>query len=238
MDIFKRSEILIGDKAQKRLKASKVIVFGVGGVGSYVVEAFARSGIGHIAICDNDSVAESNINRQLIALHSTLGRKKTEVMKERILDINPSCHVEVFDKFYTPDNSIDISDYNYIVDAIDTVTSKLYLIEDAKKNNVPIISCMGTGNKINPLLFEITDIYKTSVCPLARVMRSELKKRGIRKLKVLYSKEDPIKPAKIENENATKRQTPGSVSFVPSVAGLIIAGEVIKDIINNEEPTI
>lgn len=231
MDIFKRSEILIGEKAQKILKTSKVIVFGIGGVGSYVSEALARGGIGHIALVDNDTVSESNINRQLVALHSTIGHAKVSVMQDRIADINPDCNVEAYKTFYSTDKEIDISGYDYIVDAIDTVTSKLILIEEADKYNIPIISCMGTGNKLDPTLFEIADIYKTSVCPLARVMRNELKKRGIKKLKVLYSKELPLKPAEIINENSTKRQTPGSVSFVPSVAGLIIASEVIKDLI-------
>lgn len=235
MEIFKRSEILIGAEAQNALKNAKVIIFGVGGVGSYVCEAIARSGVGHIAICDNDTVAHTNINRQLIALHSTIGKAKVDVMQERILDINPKCKVEAYNTFYTAEKEIDISGYDYIVDAIDTVTSKLVLIEEAKKYNIPIICSMGTGNKLDPTLFEITDIYKTSVCPLARVMRTELKKRGIKKLKVLYSKEEPIKPAKIENENPTKRQTPGSISFVPSVAGLIIAGEVIKDLISKKQ---
>ena len=235
MEIFKRSEILIGAEAQNTLKNAKVIIFGVGGVGSYVCEAMARSGVGHIAICDNDTVAPTNINRQIIALHSTLGKPKVDVMKARILDINPDCEVEAFNTFYTAEKEIDVSGYDYIVDAIDTVTSKLVLIEEAKKYHIPIICSMGTGNKLDPTLFEITDIYKTSVCPLARVMRTELKKRGIKKLKVLYSKEEPIKPAKIENENPTKRQTPGSISFVPSVAGLIIAGEAIKDLISKKQ---
>ena len=234
MEIFKRSEILIGKQAQESLENAKVIVFGVGGVGSYVCEALARSGIGHIAVCDNDTVSPTNINRQLVALHSTIGKAKIDVMKDRILDINPDCTVEAFNTFYTKEKEIDISGYDYIIDAIDTVTSKLVLIEEAKKHDVPIISCMGTGNKLDPTLFEISDIFKTSVCPIARVMRTELKKRGIKKLKVLYSKEEPLKPEKIENENPTKRQTPGSISFVPSVAGLIIAGEVIKDLTKNQ----
>lgn len=231
MNEFIRSEILIGNDAQSSLADSKVIIFGVGGVGSYVSEALARCGIGHIALVDNDTVSISNINRQLIALHSTIGKAKVDVMKSRILDINPNCTVTAYNTFYTKDKEIDIKGYDYIVDAIDTVTSKLVLIEDADKLEVPIISCMGTGNKLDPTLFEITDIYKTSVCPLARVMRTELKKRHIKKLKVLYSKEEPKKPAEIKDDSSNKRQTPGSVSFVPSVAGLIIAGEVIKDII-------
>lgn len=231
MEKFIRSKILIGEDSQNLLKNSKIIVFGIGGVGSYVCEALARSGVGCIGICDNDNISKSNINRQLIALNSTIGKAKVDVMAERIKDINPDCIIEVYKTFYSQDKEINISDYDYIVDAIDTVTSKLVLIEEAKIYNIPIISCMGTGNKLNPTMFEIADIYKTSVCPLARVMRQELKKIGINKLKVLYSKEVPIKPEIIDNESTSKRQTPGSVSFVPSVAGLIIAGEVIKDII-------
>lgn len=229
MDRFKRSELIIGTDAQEALRQSKVIVFGIGGVGSYVAEALARAGIGSISLVDSDVVCESNINRQIIALESTIGKPKTEVMQSRIKDINSECDVKAYQVFYTKEKEIDISCYDYVIDAIDTVTSKLILIEEATKHNIPIISCMGTGNKLNPTMFEITDIYKTSVCPLARVMRTELKKRGIKKLKVLYSKEEPIKPTTIDND--TRRQTPGSISFVPSVAGLIIAGEVVKDII-------
>lgn len=229
MDRFKRSELIIGTDAQEALRQSKVIVFGIGGVGSYVAEALARAGIGSISLVDSDVVCESNINRQIIALESTIGKPKTEVMQSRIKDINSECDVKAYQVFYTKEKEIDISCYDYVIDAIDTVTSKLILIEEATKHNIPIISCMGTGNKLNPTLFELTDIYKTSVCPLARVMRTELKKRGIKKLKVLYSKEEPIKPTTIDND--TRRQTPGSISFVPSVAGLIIAGEVVKDII-------
>lgn len=229
MDRFKRSELIIGTDAQEALRQSKVIVFGIGGVGSYVAEALARAGIGSISLVDSDVVCESNINRQIIALESTIGKPKTEVMQSRIKDINSECDVKAYQVFYTKEKEIDISCYDYVIDAIDTVTSKLILIEEATKHNIPIISCMGTGNKLDPTMFEITDIYKTSVCPLARVMRTELKKRGIKKLKVLYSKEEPIKPTTIDND--TRRQTPGSISFVPSVAGLIIAGEVVKDII-------
>jgi len=229
MERFTRSELIIGKEAQDKLAKSNVIVFGIGGVGSYVAEALARAGIGAISLVDNDVVCQSNINRQLIALTSTIGKPKTEVMKKRILDINPHCNVKSYQVFYTKGKEIEISDYDYVIDAIDTVTSKLVLIEEATNHCVPIISCMGTGNKLNPTLFEVTDIYKTSVCPLARVMRNELKKRGIKKLKVLYSKEEPLKPFKTDCD--TRKQIPGSVSFVPSVAGLIIAGEVIKDIL-------
>ncbi|MBO5060681.1 MAG: tRNA threonylcarbamoyladenosine dehydratase [Clostridia bacterium] len=231
MNRFIRSEILIGKEAVKKLKNAKVIVFGVGGVGSFVCEALARGGIGTIALVDNDTVAESNINRQLIALSSTIGKSKADVMAERIRDINPECNATPINCFYTRDREIDISEYDYIIDAIDTVTSKLTLIEEANRFSVPIISCMGTGNKLDPTKFEIADIYKTSVCPLARVMRRELKSRGIKRLKVLYSKEEPLKPDSDIDEVSSKRQVPGSVSFVPPVAGMIIAGEVIKDLI-------
>lgn len=231
MDRFSRSKILIGDPATNKLKDSKVIVFGVGGVGSFVCEALARSGIGTIALVDNDNVSESNINRQLIALSSTVGKSKVDVMAERIKDINPDCTVIPFNCFYTNKKEIDVSMYDYIVDAIDTVTSKLTLIEEAKGHSVPIISSMGTGNKLDPTRFEVTDIFDTSVCPLARVMRRELKERGINSLKVLYSKEEPLKPQNAEIPEG-KRQIPGSMSFVPPVAGMIIAGEVIKDLIN------
>ena len=226
---FSRTELVIGKEALETLKNAKVAVFGVGGVGSYVVEGLARAGIGSFIIVDNDEVSISNINRQLIATHKTVGRPKVEVVKERILDINPDAKVEIFKEFFMPDTK-DLFDEtcSYVVDAIDTVTAKIDLIQRAKRLNVPIISCMGTGNKLDPTKFEITDINKTSVCPLAKVMRKELKQRGIKKLKVLYSKEEPIKFETKERE----RRVPGSVSFVPSVAGLIIAGEVIKDIIN------
>lgn len=230
MDKFIRTEILIGEAALAKLAQAKVIVFGVGGVGSYVCEAFVRGGVGNITIVDNDTVAESNINRQLAAMTSTIGTPKVRVMAQRISDINPDCKVTPLQCFYTAQREIDLSGYDYIIDAIDTVTSKLVLIEEADRLHIPIISCMGTGNKLDPTRFEIADIYKTSVCPLARVMRRELKARGIKKLKVLYSKEEPLKPQKCQNENPTKRQTPGSVSFVPPVAGMIIAGEVIKDL--------
>lgn len=230
MNEFSRTELLIGKFAADKLKDSRIIVFGVGGVGSFVCEALARSGIGEIAVVDNDTVSETNINRQLIALHSTVGMPKVDVMAERIHDISPSCSVTAYDKFYMQPGDIDISRYDFIVDAIDTVSAKLNLIEDAQRHSVPIISCMGTGNKLDPTMFEITDIYKTSVCPLARVMRRELKARGIKHLRVLYSKEEPIKPG-FSDEKVSKRQVPGSMPFVPPVAGMIIAGEVVKTLI-------
>ena len=224
--LFSRTEMLIGKDAVEKLNKSHVAVFGIGGVGGYVVEALARSGVGEIDIIDNDTISPANINRQIYALHSTLGKLKVDVAKERILDINPVVKVNAFTTFYMPEtaNEFDFTKYDYIVDAIDTVTGKIELVLNAKKANTPIISSMGTGNKIDPLAFEITDIYKTSVCPLARVMRKELKDRGVGSLKVLYSKENPVKIT-------AKERVPASISFVPSVAGLIIAGEVIKDII-------
>jgi tRNA A37 threonylcarbamoyladenosine dehydratase len=242
-DEFTRAELVLGKEAIEKLKASRVVVFGVGGVGSHAAEAIARSGVGAIDLVDDDIVNLTNINRQLVALHSTIGRKKAEVMRDRILDINPKCTVKAIECFYTAQNAdeIDIFAYDYVVDAIDTISSKLLLIERAKAAGVPIISCMGAGNKIDPTGFMVADIYKTSVCPLARVMRRELKARGIASLKVVYSKEEPIKPDEGEEisrkntdgKSAIKRQVPGSVSFVPPVAGFILASEVIKDLIGN-----
>jgi tRNA A37 threonylcarbamoyladenosine dehydratase len=229
MSEFIREELIIGKENVEKLKNKKVAVFGVGGVGSYVVEGLARAGISNFVLIDNDDVALSNINRQLIALHSTVGCAKVDVAKNRILDINPNAKVDARKEFYSKDtnNSIDRS-IDYIVDAIDTVSSKLDLIEQAKALNIPIISCMGTGNKLDATRFEIADISKTSVCPLAKVMRKELKNRGIKNVKVLYSKEEPIKAVA---DDTNGKHAPGSISFVPSVAGLIIAGEVIKDLI-------
>lgn len=230
LNYFSRTEMLIGKENLNKIKNSKVAIFGIGGVGSYVVEGLARAGVGNFILVDNDKVAESNLNRQIIATTKTIGKLKVEVAKERILEINPEAKVEVFTEFFMPespelfDNTVD-----YIVDAIDTVTAKIELIMRANNLNIPIISCMGTGNKLDPTKFEVTDIYKTSVCPLAKVMRKELKARGIRKLKVLYSKEEPIKPLANNEENT--KQIPASISFVPSVAGLIISGEVVKDLI-------
>lgn len=228
---FSRTEMLIGKDALATLKKSRVAVFGAGGVGGYVIEALARSGVGAIDIIDNDTVSESNINRQIIALRSTIGLLKTEVVKKRVEDINPECKVTVYETFVLPENidTFDFGKYAYVVDAIDTVSGKLAIIEKAYNEGVPVISSMGTGNKLDPTKFSVTDISKTSVCPLARVMRYELKKRGIKKLKVLFSTEEPIKPNTEKDERG--KVPPGSISFVPSVAGLIIGGEVIKDLI-------
>lgn len=225
--------MLIGKDALATLSKMRVAVFGAGGVGGYVIEALARSGVGAIDVIDNDTVSESNLNRQIIALTSTIGRLKTETVRKRVLDINPDCSVTCFETFVLPENinKFDFSVYDYIVDAIDTVSGKIAIIEKAYSEGIPVISSMGTGNKLDPTKFRITDINKTSVCPLARVMRYELKKRGIKKLKVLFSEEEPIKINSEEKING--RIPPGSISFVPSVAGLIIGGEVIKDLIKN-----
>ena len=220
---FSRTAQLLGNENVEKLFDKHVIVFGVGGVGGYVVEALARSGVGKISIVDNDVVNDSNINRQIIALHSTVGMQKVEVLKNRILDINPECQVFVHNQFFLPENSndFDFSIYDYVVDEVDTVTAKLEIIKKSKESNVPVISSMGTGNKLNPMGFKVSDISKTKVCPLARVMRNELKKRGISKVKCVYSEENPV----------IQTQTPASVAFVPSVAGLLIASEVIKDLV-------
>ena len=232
MEIFSRTEMLFGKENIEKLKNKKVIVFGIGGVGGYVCEALARTGIGKIDLVDNDTVSESNINRQIIALHSTVGKYKTEVMRERMLDINPSIEVNIFNTFYTPEasNQFDFSNYDYVVDAIDTVSGKIELVLQAQNAGVKIISSMGAGNKIDPCAFKVADIYKTSVCPLARVMRTELKKRGVKKLKVVYS--DEIPSNQVNKEEVKGRYVPASCAFIPSVAGLIIASEVIKDLIN------
>ena len=234
---FSRTEILLGAAALEKLNKSRVIIFGIGGVGGYVAEALARSGVGKIDIIDKDTVSLTNINRQIIALHSTIGKAKVEVMKERILDINPDCQVKTFQCFYLPEtkNLFDFKNYDYVVDAVDTVTAKIQLIVEAKEAGVPIISSMGAGNKLDPTRFELADISETSVCPLARVMRQECKKRGIKGVKVLYSKEKPVTSKLSESEKKSAEQkgnglAPGSIAFVPSVAGLIIAGEVIKDL--------
>ena len=226
---FSRTELLLGSEKLNKLKNSTVAVFGVGGVGGYVAEALARCGVGHIVLVDNDVVSLTNLNRQVIALQSTIGMPKTEVMKNRITDINPSAVVEVKNCFYLPETSgeFDFSKYDYVVDAIDTVTGKLQLVMQANECGTPIISSMGTGNKLDPTAFEVADIYKTSVCPLARVMRYELKKRGIKKLKVVYSKEKPVDIGNVEIDGG---KNVGSIAFVPSVAGLIIASEVVKDL--------
>ncbi len=220
---FIRTAMLIGEEGLNKLSQKRVAVFGVGGVGGYTVEALARSGVGTLDLIDNDTVNLSNINRQIIALHSTLDKFKVEAARERILDINPKANVNIYKMFYTPETEFDFTKYDYIVDAIDTVTSKIELVLQAQKAGVPIISSMGAGNKLSPEKFEIADIYKTSVCPLAKVMRQQLKKRGVKKLKVVYSQEPPIK-----HEG---QRIPASIAFVPSVVGLIIAGEVIKDLI-------
>lgn len=231
MQWYERTRMLLGDESVDRLKNADVIVFGVGGVGSFVCEALARAGVSHITLVDNDRVSVTNINRQLIALNSTVGRLKTEVMAERIKDINPECSVNCINEFILRENVNSVIDhkFSYCIDAIDTVTAKLSIIMRCKELDIPVISSMGTGNKLNPSMLEISDIYKTSVCPLAKVMRKELKDRGVKRLKVCYSKEQPIKPLDTEDKKGT-RPTPGSVSFVPSVAGLIIAGEVINDL--------
>lgn len=223
---FARTELLLGAEAMKRLKASRVAVFGIGGVGGHAVEALARSGVGALDLIDNDRVSESNLNRQIIALGSTIGRYKTEVMKERILDINPEAKVCIHNCFYLPETAeqFDFSSYDYVIDAIDTVTGKLQLVLQAGAVGTPIISSMGAGNKLDATAFQVADIYETSVCPLARVMRRELKTRGVKELKVVYSKE---KARKLSGGEAG---TPGSTAFVPAVAGMILAGEVIKDL--------
>ena len=230
-ETLSRTQALIGEDAIEKLKNARVAVFGVGGVGGHTVEALARCGVGLFDLVDADKVALSNINRQIIALHSTVGRYKTEVMKDRILDINPSAIVNTYNLFYLPEteNEFDFSAYDYIVDAVDTVSAKLSIVEKCTQAGVPVISAMGAGNKLDPTAFEVTDIYKTSVCPLAKVMRRELKKRGIEKLKVVYSKEERKSFGVTDGESG--KLSPASISFVPSVAGLIVASEVIKDLI-------
>lgn len=244
---FSRTELLLGKDGIEKLASSRVAIFGIGGVGGYTVEALARSGVGTFDLIDDDKICITNINRQIYALRSTVGKYKVDVAKDRILDINPNAVVNTYKTFYTPETAdeFDFSQYDYVVDAIDTVVGKLKIVEKAKEAKIPVISSMGAGNKMNPALFEVTDIFKTSVCPLAKVMRQELKKRKIRKLKVVYSKEIPIKPNDdIEisckkhcvcppgtvRKCTARRQIPGSNAFVPSVVGLIIAGEVVKDL--------
>lgn len=248
LDQFSRTQLIFGADNMQRLKNVRVAVFGVGGVGGYVVEALARSGVGTLDLIDDDKVCASNINRQIIATTKTVGMYKVDVAKERVLDINPEAVVNVYRTLYMPDTKeqFDFTQYDYVVDAIDTVTGKIQMVLQAQEAGVPIISSMGAGNKINPAMFEVADIYKTSVCPLAKVMRRELKNRGVKKLKVVYSKEMPISPkqdvaskgdagaireADAGSTHTNRRSTPGSTAFVPSVAGLIIAGEVIKDIL-------
>lgn len=228
---FSRTEVLIGKERVEKLQNSKVAIFGIGGVGSYVVEGLARAGIGSFILIDKDVVDETNINRQIIATKKTIGIPKVEVARQRILDINPNAKIEIREEFFLPE-SIDFFDekIDYVIDCVDTITAKIEIIVRAKKHNIPVISCMGTGNKLDPTKFEVEDIYKTSICPLAKVMRKELKQRGIENLKVVYSKEEPIKTNLFDEE--TNKQIPGSISFVPSVAGLIIAGEVVKELIS------
>lgn len=241
-DRFSRTELIFGEEAMNILAKSRVAVFGIGGVGGYTVEALARSGVGALDLIDDDKVCVTNINRQIIALSSTIGMYKVDAAAERIREINPDCEVNCRRMFFIPENAdmIDFTQYDYIVDAIDTVTGKLEIIMQAEKSGVPVISSMGAGNKLDPTAFEVADIYSTSVCPLARAMRNQLKRRGIKKLKVVYSKEQPVIPHGEAVEDGSgetdmrtgsaSRTTPGSNAFVPSVAGLIIAGEVIKDL--------
>lgn len=242
---FSRTALLLGQKAMEKLAESRVAVFGIGGVGGYTVEALVRSGVGAVDLIDSDKVCLTNLNRQIIAVESSIGKYKVDVMRERIRDINPETVVNVHKCFYLPEtkDAFDFSQYSYVVDAVDTVTAKIQLVMEAEKAGVPVISSMGAGNKLDPTAFQVADIYKTSVCPLAKVMRRELKKRGIKKLKVVYSQEQPLMPERAGNPekqetgsgdsgiSSSRRATPGSVAFVPSVAGLIIAGEVIKDLI-------
>lgn len=244
---FSREELLIGAQGLEKLQRARVAVFGIGGVGGYVVEALARSGVGALDLFDGDTVALTNINRQIIALESTVGRPKVEVARERVLQINPACQVEARQLFFTPENAgeVDFSQYDYVADAIDTVSSKIELLRLCREAGVPVISCMGAGNKLDPTRFRVADIYKTSGCPLARVMRTALRKRGVKHLKVVYSDEIPTRPIEdmsiscrshcicppgAKHKCTERRDIPGSTAFVPSVAGLIIAGEVVKDL--------
>lgn len=228
-DQFSRTARILGENMLKTLSACHIAIFGLGGVGGYAAEALVRSGIGEFDLIDHDKVDITNLNRQIIATHRTIGREKTEVMRERMLDINPDVRITIHPCFFLPENAgdFDFAKYDYVVDAVDTVTAKIELVLRARAAGVPIISSMGTGNKMNPAMLEVTDIYKTSVCPLARVMRRELKKRGVEKLKVVYSKEEPLKPLEAEGG----MQIPGSTAFVPPAAGLLIASEVVKDLI-------
>ena len=239
MTQFLRTELLLGEEAVKKLSAARVAVFGIGGVGGYTCEALVRSGVGAFDLIDADKVSLTNLNRQIIATQKTIGRDKVEVMKERMLDINCDTDVRIYKRFFLPENEDEFpfAEYDYIVDAVDTVTAKIALVMKAQEKGIPVISSMGAGNKLNADMFRVSDIYQTNVCPLAKVMRRELKKRGVEKLKVVYSEEKPIKPradslfdTDENQEHSQKRAIPGSVAFVPSVAGLIIAGEVIKDL--------
>jgi tRNA A37 threonylcarbamoyladenosine dehydratase len=232
-DQFSRTRMLLGDEGMERLMRARVAVFGIGGVGGYTAEALARSGVGALDLIDRDTVSISNLNRQIIALHSTVGRYKTEVMRERILDICPEVKVEVYNCFFLPENAgqFDFSRYSYVVDAVDTVTAKLEIISRAQAAGVAVISAMGAGNKLDPSLFRVADIYRTEMCPLAKVMRRELKKRQVKKLKVVYSLEQPRTPVQSTADEPGRRAAPGSAAFVPSVAGLMLAGEVIRDLV-------
>ena len=233
---FSRTELLLGKENMEKLAAARVCIFGIGGVGGYVAEALARSGVGHLELVDNDVVCLSNLNRQIIATHETVGRYKVDVMKERILSINPAAEVTVHKCFYLPETraQFDFTNYDYVVDAIDTVAGKIALVQQAEESGTPVISSMGAGNKLDPAAFRVADIYQTSVCPLAKVMRKELKKRGVKKLKVVYSKELPVAVQNGEESllSSSRRSIPGSIAFVPSVVGLIIAGEVVKDLVS------
>ena len=234
MNQFSRSELLLGNQVMANLSKMKILIFGIGGVGSYVCEALVRSGVGNFVLVDSDKISLTNVNRQIHATLKTVGRSKVEVMKERMLEINPDCNIVTYEEFYLPDNHSDIisDDIDYIVDAIDTVSAKLDIIVTAKEKNIPIISAMGAGNKLDPTRFEVTDIYKTSICPLAKVMRRELKKRNISSLKVVYSKEEPIEIIDYSccSEDMDKKRIPGSLAYVPSCMGLIIASEIVKDV--------
>ncbi len=249
---FSRTELLIGKEGIKKLKDTKVAIFGIGGVGSFVVEGLVRAGVGKFVLIDDDKICLTNLNRQIIATRKTIGKYKVDVAKERILEINPNAEVETYQEFFMPDSKTEIikSDINYVVDCIDTVTAKIELVMQCKKLNIPIISAMGTGNKLDPSKLQITDIYKTNICPLAKVMRKELRKRNIDSLKVIYSTEEPIKPDQTMQCNckvncicppgtkrkcAQRNQVPGSISFVPSVAGLMIAGEIVREVIGKSE---
>ena len=249
---FSRTELLIGKEGIEELKNSKVAIFGIGGVGSFVVEGLVRAGVENFVLIDDDKICLTNLNRQIIATRKTIGKYKADVAKERILEINPNANVEVYKEFYMPDSKTNIinKELSYVVDCVDTVTAKIEIIMQAKKENIPVISSMGTGNKLDPTKFEITDIYKTNICPLAKVMRKELRKRNIDSLKVIYSTEEPIKPDQTMQCNckvncicppgtkrkcAQRNQVPGSISFVPSVAGLMIAGEIVRKVIGKSE---
>ena len=247
LDQFSRTELLIGKQGGQKLQNAKVAIFGIGGVGSFVVEGLVRAGVGNFILVDDDKICLTNLNRQIIAIRKTVGKPKVEVAKERILEINPNANIETYQEFFMPDSKEILDEsVSYVVDAVDTVTAKIELVVRANKLKIPMISSMGTGNKLDPTRFEVTDIYKTSICPLAKVMRKELRARGIKELKVVYSKEEPIKPdetlecscktgcmrpPETVRKCTSRNQVPGSISFVPSVAGLIIAGEVIKDIV-------